>query len=201
MDLGRLTDPDDKASIRYALAGAFMLLAAVASGILCAWLLSRLVGNSYVTFLMPTAAGCLIGLTIGGVARLTGARDGAARPVDRLAIVAAVLLAVGIGYVGHHVISYFGGVELLASYLPNSADRLASEPAVEVVNFLESRTGEQGYMAYLTFTARDGLAGLSPIGLLAQGRLGSATILMIAALELALFAFMGIVTALRRARG
>jgi hypothetical protein len=179
--------------VDYAIGSGLMLLAAVLSGALMAFLLSSMVGRTYVTFLMPFLAGWAIGAVVGLVAR--GFHVRSAAPV-----VATALLGAFVAYGAFHLIVYTDVLDQAARTVAVGLDGSAPEEgasAAFVQQQFEIATARDGFWAYLDYTATTNDGVMSPLGILAKGGIeystalfflvGEAVICMGASVGMALF--------------
>lgn len=189
-----MTDSNNP-STRWALGASLALLAAALVGILLGWLAgTRSVGGLYVTFLMPLLLGSLIGGAAAFPARRVGFGEG--RP-----LVAAVVLGAIVAFIGQHLFAFLNFMELLATQ--NANDVLVNsvaDPIAAALMHIERATGEQGYFAYLAFTAKMPFAQASPVGLLGRFELGVGGTLAVAGVEFVLLAGTAVASVLWRTR-
>ncbi|TNF32413.1 MAG: hypothetical protein EP329_10315 [Deltaproteobacteria bacterium] len=190
--MGEVTPPrPDAAEVRYALGGGLMLLGAVFAAMAMAFVMSRTIGGTYVTFLMPALVGWVIGGAMGWIAHRFGVRD-------RLPIILTAVLAGLLAYGGYHVLAYAQALDFLSENLLSMVERAAADPQAQVLARLEALTHEQGVVAYLAFVSDPMGAQLSPIGLLGHSGLGLGTTFALMLLEAALVVTAALVSAFRR---
>jgi hypothetical protein len=155
---------------------AVMLLAAVGGGAIIGYLLAGM-HPLYLPLVSPALAGGGVGVLISMPRRLF--RVGTAWQCALLAV-----LGGAIAYATYHVVVYLKVVDLLASRMPDLLD-LASNPRGAVLAFFERETGEEGWLAYLTFTSRGPRATtLSPLGQAARFEPGAGAALAIMGVDL-----------------
>lgn len=182
-------------AIDYALGTGLMLLGSVLAGSLMAFLLSGMVGKTYVTFLMPLLAGWAIGAVVGLIARGFRVRD--TGPV-----VATALLGAMVAYGAFHLITYTDIISQLATAIP--PDVAAETPNVSAEQLVhqqfEIATAKEGFWAYLAYTSTEAGSALSPLGLLAKGGIAYSTALIVLIAEAFICLGSAVAMALFRAR-
>ncbi len=178
--------PRESATTR-ALGAGTGLLATFIAAIAFAFVLSRLVGGTYVTFAMPIFAGTLIA----ALASIGPKRFGFG---DRQTLVMMMVGGALVCWLGQHMLAYLRVIDIVAAQpflLPSGATQVTlagGDPAEIALQSLERATGEAGFFAYLSFVSHSDGALLSPIGFLGRTEPGTVGTVLIALGELGLMA-------------
>ena len=155
----------DESDRRHVLGSTVMLAAALTVGIAVGWLLLGFHGTFYVPILMP----CLIGWAVGSTVAWIRGQFGIVPA--RGPYVAAVMAAL-ISYGAYHLFVYDRILTFLAGELPGIAEQAAIDATRQVQLWFEERTGQRGFLAYLTFVSTGRGAEISPLGLLGAAEPG-----------------------------
>lgn len=165
----------DEPSTGRAVGAALGLLGTFIGALAFAFVLSRLVGGTYVTFAMPVFVGTLMAALASYGPRRFG--FGARRPL--------VLMMVGgslICWLGQHLLAYLRVLDLVAAQQGLSGAN-ATEAALSL---LEGLTDQTGFLAYLTFVSSGVGVALSPLGMIARTEPGVVGTILLALVELGL---------------
>jgi hypothetical protein len=186
-----LNDPRaDRRTTTRAVGAAMALMATMFAAIAFAWVLSRMVGGVYITFLTPMVAGMLIA----ALASIGPRRFGFG---DRRALTFMMIGGATVAWVGQHLLAYLRVVDLVAA-------RGSGGGAEAGLALIEHATGGTGFMAYLDYVSGLG-AELSPVGylgrLIGSWGLGTAGTIGVAVVELGLMIMTARWSMLYRTRG
>ena len=168
-----------------------MLLSAVIVGLLAALAVRGFQGLVYVPVVMPAFMGWAIGLTI---AQLRIKFEVG----PRVPVMVAALMGALIAYGAYHLLVHVRVMDFMVANLTTFADRVASNPYVEVQAMFEAGTGERGFLAYLAFTGRPENARLFSMGLLAHLSPGAMGALAAVGLEAVVASVVAVRVALLR---
>lgn len=192
-------DRPRESSTTRALGAGTGLLATFVAAIAFAFVLSRLVGGTYVTFAMPIFAGTLIA----ALASIGPKRFGFG---DRRTLVMMMVGGALVCWLGQHMLAYLRVIDIVAAQpflIPSGATQVALtgvDPAEIALRSLERATGESGFFAYLSFVSHSDGALLSPIGFLGRTEPGTVGTILIAIGELGLMALSASWSILYRTR-
>jgi len=171
-----------ESSTTRALGAATGLLATFIAAIAFAFVTSRLIGGTYITFAMPIFVGTLI-------AALASIGPKRFRFGDRKTLVMMMIGGAVVCWLGQHMLAFLRVIDIVAAQpglVPTASG--AGDAGELALRALENATGESGFAAYLSFVSQGPGAHLSPIGLLGRSEPGVFGTIAIAIGELGLIA-------------
>lgn len=170
-----LTGGSEEHATGRAVGAALGLLGAFLGAMAFAFVLSRLVGGTYVTFAMPVFAGTLMAALASYGPRRFG--FGARRALVSMMVAGALIC-----WTGHHLLAYLRVLDLVAA----QQGLAGADAAQAALSLLEGLTDETGFGAYLAFVSSGVGVSLSPLGMIARIEPGVVGTILIALAELGL---------------
>ncbi len=169
--------PSERDATTRALGAGLGLLGTFVGAIAFAFVMSRLVGGMYVTFVMPL----FVGMLLAAFAAMGPKRF---RFGDRKALIAMMIAGALVCWIGHHLLAYLRVIDITAG----AVGAATAEEAAAALRTIENHTRQEGVLAYLSYVSSGPGAVYSPIGMAGRLEPGVVGTLLIMVTELALMA-------------